>query len=153
MSSGKRPFSVFHRRHRHGVPRGGWAQTGTHHRLPLHWRSVVRLLSGCSVLSKQTHTQVRFLFLLLSFILLSSHPAHFALLSLSFTPVHFLLPAFCPVVSLTLCPTMLLFPSSLNHFLSLLIRLLSSHPYWSHLIFFHTLSLSRCIACLSIFLL
>lgn len=96
LSSGKRPVSVFYRRHRHGVPRGGWAQAGTHHCLPLHWRSVARLflnflwfqetgnLSCSSTLS-----------------CLLSHPACFALLSLSFTQFHFLLPTFCPVFSLT----------------------------------------------------
>lgn len=55
--------------------------------------------------------------------------------------------------SLTLCPTMLLFPSSLNHFLITSYQTFLLSPLLIPLIPFHTLSHSRCIARLSFILL
>lgn len=115
MPFGKRPVSIFYRRHRHGVPRGGWTQAGTHHCLPLHWRSVARLFF-IFLGFQQTNTNPK----ALSCLVPQPYPVCllFAFLSLSFIPFHFLLLTLCPVFhSRTLRPTMLLFPSSLNHFL------------------------------------
>ena len=63
------------------------------------------------------------------------------------TLFHFSSPPLCPV-----CPMMLLFPSSLNHCLISSYQAYLLSPLLIPLIFFHTLSLSRCMTCLSFIL-
>lgn len=116
MSSGKRPVGVFYCRHCHGVPRGGWAQAGTHHCLPLHWRSVASLLFTFLFSANKHKLKCTFPVLFLNFILviqliMACSPYCWPGCIFSSPP--------CVLFShsLTIFPAMLMFPSSFKHFL------------------------------------
>lgn len=149
VSPGKGPFGVFHRGHGHGVPRGGRAQAGPHHRLPLHRRLVAPILpphptslslAGTKYTRPILHPYPR----------LPSRPLFGASLPHPRLLCHFVLS--CPRFASSSCYFIMAFHQTLysRHFFCT-ITLIFIH---AHLFFFFfllplhlSLSFSRCIAC------
>lgn len=127
MSPGKRPVCIFYRRHRHGLPRGGRAQAGTHHRLPLHRRSVPELSPAFSTRRKQAHKPFSVLLFNLIPFAFSLNSFCFILHLFSFSPLR---PLSCISRTNTLSCHAPVSPPHLIIFLSLLIRRSSFQHYW-----------------------